>query len=48
MSLPVEALSDEDRAKLWRLLQSGSSHIAERARIVLACAAGQDNKAVAA
>jgi transposase len=40
MSLPVEslALSDEDRAELGRLLMSGSSRMAERARIVLACA----------
>ena len=40
MSLPVESLavSDEDRAELGRLLQSGSSRMAERARIVLACA----------
>jgi transposase len=40
MSLPVAplALSDEDRAELGRLLQSGSSRMAERARIVLACA----------
>ena len=40
MSLPVAplALSDEDRAELGRLLLSGSSRVAERARIVLACA----------
>ena len=40
MSLPVAplALSDEDRAGLGRLLVSGSSRQAERARIVLACA----------
>ena len=40
MSLPVAplALSDEDRAELQRLLGSGSSRLAERARIVLACA----------
>ena len=40
MSLPVVplALSGEDRAELGRLLQSGSSRLAERARIVLACA----------
>jgi transposase len=39
MSLPVAplALSDEDRAELRRLLGSGSSRMAERARIVLAC-----------
>ena len=40
MSLPVAplVLSDEDRAELGRLLQSGSARAAERARIVLACA----------
>ena len=40
MSLPVAplALSDEDRAELRRLLGSGSPRMAERARIVLACA----------
>jgi transposase len=40
MSLPVAplALSDEGRAGLGRLLVSGSSRQAERARIVLACA----------
>src|SRR5512135_747446 len=40
MSVPVAplALSDEDRAELGRLLGSGSARMAERARIVLACA----------
>jgi transposase len=40
MSLPVAplALSDEDRAELGRLLASGKPRLAERARIVLACA----------
>jgi transposase len=40
MSLPVAslALSDEDREELGRLLQSGRPRLAERARIVLACA----------
>jgi transposase len=40
MSLPAASLelSDEDREELGRLLQSGSSRLAERARIVLACA----------
>jgi transposase len=40
MSVPVAplALSDEDRAELGRLLGSGSARVAERARIVLACA----------
>jgi transposase len=40
MSLPVAplALSDEDRAELGRLLGSESARMAERARIVLACA----------
>ena len=50
MSFPVAplALSDEDRAELSRLLQSGPPRMPERARIVLACADGKDNKAVAA
>jgi transposase len=40
MSLAVAplALSDEDRAELGRLLASGPPRLAERARIVLACA----------
>jgi transposase len=40
MSLPVAplALSDADRAELGRLLASGKPRLAERARIVLACA----------
>ena len=40
MSLPVAplALSDEDREELGRLLASGKPRLAERARIVLACA----------
>jgi transposase len=40
MSLPVAPLqlSDEDRAELGRLLASGDGRLAERARIVLACA----------
>src|SRR6204780_3978530 len=79
MSFPAAplALADEDREELGRLLESGSSRLAERARmvltgaerdqlgrwarraktsqalalrarIVLACADGRDNKAVAA
>ena len=40
MSLPVAplALSGEDRAELERLARSGTARLAERARIVLACA----------
>jgi transposase len=40
MSLPVArlALSDVDRAELGRLLTSGKPRLAERARVVLACA----------
>ena len=40
MSLPVAplALSDEDRAELGRLASSGPARLAERARIILACA----------
>jgi transposase len=40
MSLPAVplALSGEDRAELERLARSGSARLAERARIVLACA----------
>ena len=40
MSLPVAplVLSDEDRAELGRLLVSGDRRLAERARVVLACA----------
>jgi transposase len=40
MSLPVAplGLSDADRAELGRLLASGKPRLAERARIVLACA----------
>src|SRR5450631_1584589 len=40
MSLPAAplALSGEDRAELERLARSGSARLAERARIVLACA----------
>jgi transposase len=52
MSLPAAslALSDEDRAELGRLLGSGSARVAERARIVLACAdpAAGGNSGVAA
>ena len=52
MSLPVAplALSDEDRADLGRLLGSDSARMAERARIVLACAdlAAGGNSGVAA
>jgi transposase len=51
MSLPVAplALSGEDRAELRRLLESGSSRLAERARIVLACAdSSAGNSGVAA
>jgi transposase len=51
MSLPVTplALSDEDRAELGRLAQSGPARLAERARIVLACADSQaGNSGVAA
>ena len=51
MSLPVAplALSDEDRTELGRLQASGSPRLADRARIVLACA-GSDagNSGVAA
>jgi transposase len=44
------ALSDEDRAELGRLLESGPARLAERARIVLACAdpAAGGNSGVAA
>ena len=40
MSLPVAplALSGEDRAELERLARCGDRRLAERARIVLACA----------
>src|ERR1700690_412032 len=40
MSFPAAplALADEDREELGRQLESGSSRLAERARIVLACA----------
>ena len=40
MSLPAGplALSDEDRAELGRLAASGKPRMAQRARIVLACA----------
>ena len=40
MTLPAAplALSDEDRAELGRLLTSGPQRVAERARVVLACA----------
>jgi transposase len=40
MSVPAAplALSDEDRAELGRLAESGPAQLAERARIVLACA----------
>jgi transposase len=51
MSLPVAplVLSDEDRAELGCLLESGSSRLAERARIVLACAdSAAGNSGVAA
>jgi transposase len=51
MSLPVAplALTDEDRAGLGRLLESGSPRLAGRARIVLACAEpGSGNSVVAA
>jgi transposase len=51
MSLPVAplVLSDEDLAELGRLLESGSSRLAERARIVLACAdSASGNSGVAA
>jgi transposase len=51
MSLPAAplALTDEDRAGLGRLLESGSPRLAERARIVLACAQpGSGNAVVAA
>ncbi len=50
MSLPVAplALTDEDRAGLGRLLESGSPRLAGRARIVLACAEpGSGNSVVA-
>jgi transposase len=51
MSLPVAplVLSDEDREELGRLLQLGPPRLAERARIVLACADSQaGNSGVAA
>ena len=51
MSPPVTplALSDEDRAELGRLVSSGRPRLAERARIVLACADSADgNSGVAA
>ena len=52
MSLPVVplGLSDEDRQELGRLLASGKPRLAERARIVLACAepAAGGNSGVAA
>src|ERR1700757_3589448 len=51
MSLPVAplALSGEDRAELERLARSGERRLAERARIVLACAESADgNSGVAA
>ena len=51
MSRPVVplVLSDDDRAQLARLAQSGPPRIAERARIVLACADSQaGNSGVAA
>ena len=51
MSLPAAplALTDEDRIQLGRLLESGSPRLAERARIVLACAeSGAGNSGVAA
>jgi transposase len=43
MSLPAAslALSDEDHEELGRLIQSGPPRLAERARIVLACADSQ-------
>jgi transposase len=52
MSVPAAplALSDEDRAELGRLAESGPARLAERARIVLACAdpAAGGNAGVAA
>jgi transposase len=52
MSIPVAplALSDADRAELGRLAESGPARLAERARIVLACAdpAARGNSGVAA
>jgi transposase len=51
MSLPVAplALSGEDRAELDRLARSGDRRMAERARIILACAESADgNSGVAA
>jgi transposase len=51
MSLPVAplALSGEDRAELGRLVGSGSPRLAERARVVLACAdSAAGNSGVAA
>ena len=46
MSLPVAplALSGEDRAELERLARSGEPRLAERARIILACAGSADGK----
>jgi len=51
MSLPVESLTltDEDRAGLGRLADSGPPRLAERARVVLACAdSAAGNSGVAA
>jgi transposase len=50
VSLPVAslALSGEDRAELEQLARSGDRRLEERAGIVLACAEGRENKAVAA
>jgi DNA-binding CsgD family transcriptional regulator len=51
MSLPVAplALSGDDRVELERLARSGDSRLAERARIILACAESADgNSGVAA
>src|SRR5579872_1194588 len=51
MSVPVAplALSGEDRAELGRLLRSGPARVAERARIVMACAdSAAGNSGVAA
>src|ERR1700761_9691292 len=52
MSVPAAplALTDEDRAELGRLAESGPARLGERARIVLACAdpAAGGNSGVAA
>jgi FixJ family two-component response regulator len=42
------ALSDEERAELWRWAEGAvPSHLAERARIILACVDGASNTRIA-